>query len=86
MCNIVVAVVYDTIVHISRVILVGGVGREVGQTTEVVVGIFSCPDKVTAHLAYEYILVSKLLHGLHHAEGKVNRVGLAVQLLVEELT
>ena len=82
---VVVAVVDDTIVDIGRVVLVGGVGREVCQTTQVVVGKLGCLDKVSAHLAYVHILVGKLLHGLHHTEGKVNGVGLAVKLLVEEL-
>ena len=86
MGDVVVAVVDDTIVDVGRVVAVGRGGREVGQLAQVDVGVVCGVYELTPHLALEDVMVGELLHGLHDAEGIVDRVGLLRQLRVEDLS
>ena len=81
----VVAVVDDAIEHVGRVVLVGGCCREVGQLAQVGLGILIDLSKVATHLIDEHILIDGLLHSLENTERVEHRVGLLVELRVEDL-
>ena len=68
MGNEVVAVVDDAIEHIGRVVLVLDGSREVGQGTEVGLGVLVDLCEVATHLIDQHILVDGLLHTLENAE------------------
>ena len=82
----VVAVVDDAVVEVGRVVLVGGVGGEVGQASQVGLGVAVGGGKVTTHLASHDILVGQLLQSLQDTEGVEHGVGLLVECRVENLT
>ena len=84
--NEVVAVVDDAIEHVGRIVLVLGSGREVGQGTQVGLGVLVDLCEVATHFVDEHVLVDGLLDTLENAEGVEHGVGLLVELRVEDLT
>ena len=83
-CDVVVAVVDDTVVHVCRVVLVGCCSREVCKLAQVCLCVHVCLGEVTSHLVDEHVLVYCQLNTLQYGKSIEHGVGLLVECRVED--
>ena len=86
MCNEVIAVIDNTVVNVSRIVLVGHGGGEVSQLLQVGFGIRISSHQVATHLIDQHILVGSLLNGLENTQRVEHGVGFLVERRIENLT